>query len=277
MHLLGLFLYRAWAWLRWQRKAVGPRSVHSPFVYGLLTTVLSRGKSHTSAAKDKLPQWLLEYRKKIRNDTTILELKDVGAGTLDAPRSNRSVQVRQVARRSGASLHKLLILKRLAEEHQPNSAIEFGTNLGLSACAITAGGGHFETIEAAENLCAYVEHQQQLAWTQDQNIDQFLFTVIQATFQDYRKKNEHTRVYDFAYLDGDHTECATISNGNWLLDRLLPGGLLIVDDLYWSLGMERAWHQLCKHPSVTVSIDLFHLGLLYVNRPQAREHFVLRF
>jgi predicted O-methyltransferase YrrM len=101
------------------------------------------------------------------------------------------------------------------------------------------------------------------------------FQVITTRFSDWMINHPDARP-EFVFLDGDHTEAATTANGSWFLDRIPAGGALVVDDIYWSPGMARAWRSLKAHPRVSVWVDAFHLGILFVERQQAREGFCVR-
>jgi hypothetical protein len=41
--------------------------------------------------------------------------------------------------------------------------------------------------------------------------------------------------------------------------------------------MERAWAAIKAHPSVTVTIDLFYVGLVFFRKKQPRQDFWLRY
>ena len=41
--------------------------------------------------------------------------------------------------------------------------------------------------------------------------------------------------------------------------------------------MEEAWAAIKAHTKVTVTIDLFHFGLVFLRKEQQREDFVLRY
>ena len=40
--------------------------------------------------------------------------------------------------------------------------------------------------------------------------------------------------------------------------------------------MKEAWAQIKAHPQVTVTIDLFWIGLVYFKKDQAKEDFVIK-
>ena len=41
--------------------------------------------------------------------------------------------------------------------------------------------------------------------------------------------------------------------------------------------MEEAWSAVKAHPRVTVTIDLYNMGLVFFRTEQAKEHFTLRY
>jgi hypothetical protein len=42
--------------------------------------------------------------------------------------------------------------------------------------------------------------------------------------------------------------------------------------------MEEAWKEIQQHPAVTLSIDLFFIGLVFFKKDfKAKQHFVIRF
>jgi len=82
---------------------------------------------------------------------------------------------------------------------------------------------------------------------------------------------------DFVYIDGNHRKDATLNYFNWCLPKVHENSLLIFDDIYWSEGMKEAWAQIKQHPEVTVTVDLFWIGLVFFKKGQAKEHFKIRY
>ena len=87
---------------------------------------------------------------------------------------------------------------------------------------------------------------------------------------------EQTSEVEMVYIDGNHTKNATLSYFNQLLPKITSQSILIFDDIYWSSEMEDAWEQIKNHPKVTVTIDLFELGIVFFNPELSKENFVLR-
>ncbi|MXN93188.1 hypothetical protein GR160_18320 [Flavobacterium sp. Sd200] len=50
----------------------------------------------------------------------------------------------------------------------------------------------------------------------------------------------------------------------------------IIGGIHETDEMEAAWQAIKKDPRVTVSIDTYHLGLVFFRREQANQHFIIR-
>lgn len=66
------------------------------------------------------------------------------------------------------------------------------------------------------------------------------------------------------------------------LHQLLASGvihndsMIFLDALYQSPGKLEDWNTLIELPLVTVSIDMFHCGVIFVRKEQEKEHFTIR-
>jgi hypothetical protein len=53
---------------------------------------------------------------------------------------------------------------------------------------------------------------------------------------------------------------------------------VILDDIHWSEEMEQAWKHCKDHDLVTLSIDLFFIGILIFRKEiKEKQHFRIRF
>jgi len=65
---------------------------------------------------------------------------------------------------------------------------------------------------------------------------------------------------------------------NACLKKSHSESIFVFDDIHWSEGMEKAWKEICQNPKVRLSLDLFHLGIVFFREEQhEKEHFLLRF
>lgn len=61
------------------------------------------------------------------------------------------------------------------------------------------------------------------------------------------------------------------------LDELNEKSLIVIDGIYKNKNMKTFWQLIKLHPRVTVTIDLFWIGLIFARPTQAKEHFKIRF
>ena len=63
-----------------------------------------------------------------------------------------------------------------------------------------------------------------------------------------------------------------------VLPKLTAQSIVIINNIHASEQLECVWHNLKQHSSVTLSIDLFHLGLIFF-RPENKipQHFTIKF
>jgi hypothetical protein len=80
---------------------------------------------------------------------------------------------------------------------------------------------------------------------------------------------------DLAYLCGN--DSATLLP---LFERLLPdvnnNSVCVLANIHASEAIETAWETIKKDPNVTVTIDTYHLGLIFFRKEQAKQHFIIR-
>jgi predicted O-methyltransferase YrrM len=83
---------------------------------------------------------------------------------------------------------------------------------------------------------------------------------------------------DMAFVDGNHRYEPTVRYYRELLPAMHEYSVLIFDDIHWSKEMEQAWDEIRNDSAVTLSIDLFFIGLVFFRKEQKiKQHFVIRF
>lgn len=239
--------------------------IHSPFIYRLVDEVIYdfHAKSEYAIIEN--------VREDLLNDNRLIRITDLGAGSMLNKNTRKKVCV--LAKNALKSPALAQLLHRLAKDINPRNIIELGTCLGIttSYLAKAAPNAKLITIEGCPATAAIArENLDKLAIKNTEvligNFDDILPGVI-------KKLGE----LDFVYVDGNHRKDATINYFEWCLPRLSPNSIMIFDDIYWSKGMKEAWSQIKAHPNVTVSIDLFWIGLIFVRKGQAKEDFIIRY
>ena len=83
---------------------------------------------------------------------------------------------------------------------------------------------------------------------------------------------------DFAFADGNHRKQPTLDYFEQLLKYVTPNSILIFDDIHWSAEMEEGWELIKNHERVTLTIDLFFIGIVLINPDfKTPQHFAIRF
>lgn len=84
-------------------------------------------------------------------------------------------------------------------------------------------------------------------------------------------------VIDFAFFDANHRYRPTVQYFETCLTRIHNDTVFVFDDIHWSSEMEQAWAFIKKHPAVSVTVDLFWVGLVFFRHEQPKQDFALRF
>ena len=252
-------------YLKHRLTAKSRHGTHSPFVYKLVDEVIYDFNPKTEYTG------IEEQRKKLLNDDTAITVTDLGAGS--HLNKNRVKKVREIAKNALKTPRLAQLIYRLAKDSGASNLLELGTCLGITTAYLSKARPDAEiiTIEGCpETAKKAYENFQDLGLEnvelQVGNFDELLTRVI-AEFPQL----------DFVYIDGNHRKDATLNYFNWCLPKVHENSLLIFDDIYWSKGMKEAWEEIKNHPQVTVTIDLFWIGLVYFKKDQAKEHFKIKF
>ncbi|MCX6294590.1 MAG: class I SAM-dependent methyltransferase [Bacteroidetes bacterium] len=82
---------------------------------------------------------------------------------------------------------------------------------------------------------------------------------------------------DLVFFDGNHRKIPTLNYFQQCLEKAVESSVFIFDDIYWSEEMKAAWQEIKNNERVTVTVDLFHFGIVFFRKEQVKEHFIIRF
>lgn len=256
---------RIGSWVEHLVKARTRHAVHSPFVYKLANEVLRIDEERPEfGAIEGLREELL------LSDQT-LRVNDLGAGSRVLDEPVRSVS--DMARTSLKPARQAQLLFRLAEYFGPDTILELGTSFGLSTLYLARGAGQARvtTIEGCPQTHRIAQHH-------FERLRQNNISVLLGSFRSslpFVLRN-HEKL-DMVFIDGHHAQEPTLEYFETCLQRAHNDSVFILDDIHWSRGMEAAWEAVKRHPRVTVTIDLYDLGLVFFRQEQAPQHFRLRY
>ncbi len=241
--------------------------IHSPFVFDLVTKVLNDKTDFEDYRRIEL------LRKEFLQDKTVLTIEDFGAGSITGLAKQRSIK--QIAASSLKKPKYARLLYRLVKYFQPQQILELGTSLGITTAylAVAKMDADVTTMEGSVAIAAFAEENFQRLRLE--NIKQ-----VTGNFDETlpRALSVQPSAFSFVFIDGNHRKEPTLNYFQQLLEKSTDSTVMVFDDIHWSREMEEAWKTIKQHSSVTLTIDLFFIGLVFFRKEQKeKEHFVIRF
>ena len=240
--------------------------VHSPFVFDFIKNVLTDKKIYDCYTKVE------DRRKVLLLNEELIEVEDFGAGSSLTPSIIRKVNA--IAGSSLKSKKYGQLLFRMIQYYQPIALLELGTSLGITSSYLSFGNPSAKlfTCEGAGKIATIAQ----------KNFDLMSLNNIEIIVGDFSKTLPSLlakmRKIDFAFVDGNHRKSSTINYFHQLLDHSKSTSIFVMDDIHWSSEMEEAWIYIQRHPAVTLTIDLFFIGIVFFNPDyKVKQHFKIRF
>lgn len=240
--------------------------IHSPFVFDFIIHVLNDTKKYECYEK------IEPLRQKLFRDNSIIEVEDFGAGSAVIPSDKRKITA--IAKSSLKNKKFANLLFRIVQYYKPETIIELGTSFGITTCYLACANRNSEiyTFEGSSEIAKIANKNFESAGVKNINL-------IQGNFD---KTFENTlaviKKIDLAFIDGNHRKNATLDYFSHLQKKSSTSSIFIFDDIHWSSEMESAWKQIQQHDSVTLTIDLFFIGLVFFNPDfKVKQHFIIRF
>jgi predicted O-methyltransferase YrrM len=234
----------------WFKARRGGHGAHSPFVFTLCEEVFYNTNSFYDFDElDKIRALLLK-------NETILNSGNFGAGSKQFKATQR--KIKRIASVGISTQKQNEILYRLVNFLQPKVMVELGTSLGLNTLYLALGHTHGKviTIEGSAELSNFAERLGK----------EISIKNIQYINQTFDQAIPNISKIDMAYIDGNHTQAATLAYFYAFAENISEGGFLIFDDIYWSNCMTAAWREIILSPKITLSIDLFYFGIVFFKK-----------
>ena len=271
--------HRIWAYVRhvltaWNTTGEG---IHSPYLFAIVRLIMRDENSYYCFAD-------IEQRRELLLACED-ELDVVDFGSQGSPEGTHITRrVCDIAKnhlespKVGQLLFRLVLFMQ-QHEHRSLQIIELGTSLGITTAYLASADSHNNvvTFEGSESVLRIAQgvwrilHLENISWQQG-NIDDTLYNIYIG-----ESKNENQKsLIDIAYVDANHTYEATMRYAAHLLPMISTNGMLILDDIHYSEEMERAWNELIVDKRVTTSMDLYHVGILFVNPCFLKRHYKIR-
>lgn len=240
--------------------------VHSPFVFDFIKNVLNDRREFDCFHFVEL------LREELKNDNSELNVPDFGAGSRKPVNNKRNISA--IARSSLKPKKYSQLIFRMAHYYKPQTMLELGTSLGITTAYLAFANpkAYVITMEGAPEIAA-------IAQKNFEQLKLINIKIVKGRFEENlallisKLKN-----IDFVFIDGNHRLEPTLNYFEQLLEIACPSSIFIFDDIHWSAEMEQAWNEIKQHSSVTLTIDLFFIGIVFFRTEQKmKQHFTIRF
>lgn len=236
---------------------INEHSLHEPFAYDIYTSVVVPSRTQNPD----------EQIERIR-ETYLSEKKTVH---LNSPGANSTFTKRslyQTAFHGSTKPRHAQMLTLLATYYGSKMLLELGTSLGLTSLYLSSvPGSNLVTIEGDPMLCTEAKKNlgnsgnvRVISGNIDDTLDQVLADM---------------NTVDFAYFDANHRYRPTIDYFEKTLQYCHEQSVLVFDDIHWSAEMSNAWHDISKHPRVSVTMDFYHMGWVFLKPMERKYDYIL--
>lgn len=239
----------------------GGFGVHSPSLFHLVKFVFAeKNPFYVFAEIEKLRSELLHNKQ-------VISLKDFGTGF----ESERKIS--EIAKKSLKSKKQAQLLFRLVNEYKPLNILELGTSLGITSLYLAASNQNAK--------CITLEGCPETAKIAMRNIEKLKLNNIEVKVGEIgellpKVLTEFCEL-DFVFIDANHTLKAVISYFEQCLEKINSNSIIVIDDIYWSVEMKKAWKLIKENNKVSSTIDLFQMGIVFFNPHLQKKHYKFLF
>jgi len=263
-------LHRICAYLRhlltaWNTTGEG---IHSPYLFRLVRFVMRDENTFYCFADIERRR---AYLKACEDELDVLDFGSAGSPEgKHIPRRVCDIAKIQLESPKIGQLLFRIVNFMTQEQHRPLEILELGTSLGITTAYLASASSknNITTLEGSREVLKIAQgvwralKLENISW-QEGNIDHTLFKYAREQL-------------DLAYVDANHTYEATKRYVDFLLPRMTEKGIIVLDDIHYSQGMERAWEELKQDKRVTTTMDLYHIGMIFVDPHYLKRHYRIR-
>jgi len=238
-------------------------SVHSPFVYTLINEVFKNRKLCP----------VLENIDNCRDSDINSWTKVRDAKIVEKPKIIRFKRTISPIIRYDISKKYGQLLFRLIEYFKPSTIIQSGVNSGFSSIYLTTANSNAKVFiwsgigyesEAINTLLDKFQVSENVKYLNKINLDSSYFI------------HERGKV-DFVFLGADEGGDQVYADFETFVKIAHNETVFVINAIHQSAGIEKVWSNITNHACVTVSIDIYGLGLVFLRKELSKQKFVLRF
>lgn len=241
-------------------------SLQAPFIFEFYTNLIQGINNNKGIEEIEI------VRKAFLKDHSKIRGIDFGAGSRVTV-SGRDKTVSMIAKHGISSKKDCIFLSELVKLIQPTTSIELGTSLGI-ATAYLANPIKYGCIYTFEGNDALVKKSTDVFHRLNcENVH-----LIKGDIDDMLpcQLTQLDKV-DFAIIDANHTYNALLRYFNLIKAKMGDSGVMVIDDIRWSVEMYSGWKKLILDEAVTTSIEFLNKGVLMFKKRIQKQHYILSY
>jgi predicted O-methyltransferase YrrM len=239
--------------------------IHSPFVFNLITKVF----------RNKINPEVVFHIEKIRqvmiSDNRKINVTDYGSGS-ERMKSNLR-KVSEIAKYSAVPRKYGILLAQLSEEFGKSDILELGTSLGLSTMYMAAGSPEVivHTIEGCPEISEIAKSNFERSGLEN-------IRIYTGSFDRILPEIEQLKIRPgLVFIDGDHRKEPVLNYFYKIAGMADFQSVIVFDDIYSSNEMGEAWEEIKKFKKVTLTVDIFRMGLVFFREGITRSDYIVRY
>jgi len=235
--------------------------IHSPFIFSFITNILNDKTKYDDYSK-------IEYiRQNLLTNNETINRNDFGAG------NNKKILIQEFTKNAAVPSKYGKLLYRISKYYQPKTVLELGTAFGISTAylSLPVKDSRIVSIEGCANTASIAQKLfNELKLNNITLVNGVFSEILPLALIDLRP-------IDLIFIDGDHKYESTLNYFLLSLNYINEDSIIIFDDIYWSDGMTRAWEEIKRHTKVSITIDLYRMGLVFFRGGIKKQDFTIRF
>jgi predicted O-methyltransferase YrrM len=262
-----MIFFRATKYLKYvllsrHRKGYG---IHSPFVFDLVFRVF-RNKINPD-----IVCIIEKIRKKMISDRRSIIVKDLGSASEKLKTNLRKVS--DIARYSPVPGKYGVLLSNMAAEFGEPLIIEFGTSLGISTMYLAAActTAMVNTVEGCTATSEIAKENFNEAGIKNIEVLTGAFDEVMPVLINSNNKP------GLVFIDGNHRKEPVFKYFTQIAEISDTKTVIIIDDIYYSREMEEAWYEIKRYEKVSLTVDIYRMGIVFFREGINHHDYIIRY
>ena len=235
--------------------------IHSPYIFNFVQSTLHC--EHAYYCFNKIEN----IRKQNASNKSEVHITDFGTG------NNRISTVAKITNTALQSKKNAQLLFKIANYIKAENILELGTSLGITTAYLVSHSSKCNCIsfEGAEEIVQIAKKNHNILGIRNIKI---INGDINKTLA---KSIAAYTTFDLIYIDANHNYASLMQYYEEILNKTHENSVVVIDDIYWSDGMRKAWEEIKNHPATTCTIDIYHMGIVFYKPFLHKENFKIVF